>query len=84
MPPGQHRDHRHHQHQTTSTSITTHTSTTSTSIITSTNTTTSTKHCAQVHEPPIVYRYVDWSIAVLLQTTAFNLILKATGKPVAG
>jgi len=34
----------------------------------------------QVHQSPIVYRYIDWSITVPLQMIEFNLILKAAGK----
>merc|ERR1712211_63272 len=34
----------------------------------------------QVHQSPIVYRYIDWSITVPLQMIGFNLILKAAGK----
>merc|ERR1712204_159341 len=37
----------------------------------------------QVHESPIVYRYVDWTITVPLQMIEFNLILKAARKPVS-
>merc|ERR1719210_186379 len=36
----------------------------------------------QVHESPIVYRYVDWTVTVALQMIEFNLILKAARKPV--
>jgi bacteriorhodopsin len=38
------------------------------------------EYWVQVHESPIVYRYVDWSITVPLQMVEFNLILKAAGK----
>merc|ERR1711976_777384 len=38
------------------------------------------EYWVQVHESPIVYRYVDWSITVPLQMIEFNLILKAAGK----
>merc|ERR1712070_1254491 len=34
----------------------------------------------QVHQSPIAYRYIDWSITVPLQMIEFNLILKAAGK----
>jgi len=40
------------------------------------------EYWVQVHESPIVYRYVDWTITVPLQMIEFNLILKAAGKPV--
>merc|ERR1712054_210536 len=39
------------------------------------------EYWVQVHNSPIVYRYVDWSITVPLQMIEFNLILKAAGKP---
>merc|ERR1712003_463027 len=42
------------------------------------------EYWVQVHESPIVYRYVDWSITVPLQMIEFNLILKAAGKQVSG
>merc|ERR1711997_936142 len=42
------------------------------------------EYWVQVHNSPIVYRYVDWSITVPLQMIEFNLILKAAGKPVSG
>ena len=43
------------------------------------------EYWVQVHESPIVYRYVDWSITVLLQmVTECSLTLEAAGKPVAG
>merc|ERR1739847_211442 len=42
------------------------------------------EYWVQVHQSPIVYRYVDWSITVPLQMIEFNLILKAAGKPVSG
>merc|ERR1711871_1660224 len=35
------------------------------------------EYWVQVHESPIVYRYIDWSITVPLQMIEFNLILKA-------
>merc|ERR1711975_26142 len=38
------------------------------------------EYWVQVHNSPIVYRYVDWSITVPLQMIEFNLILKAAGK----
>merc|ERR1712118_178656 len=38
------------------------------------------EYWVQVHESPVVYRYIDWSITVPLQMIEFNLILKATGK----
>merc|ERR1712061_938518 len=41
------------------------------------------EYWVQVHQSPIVYRYVDWSITVPLQMIEFNLILKAAGKPVS-
>jgi len=37
------------------------------------------EYWVQVHQSPIVYRYVDWSITVPLQMIEFNLILKAAG-----
>jgi len=40
------------------------------------------EYWVQVHQSPIVYRYVDWTITVPLQMVEFNLILKAAGKPV--
>jgi len=39
------------------------------------------EYWVMVHNSPIVYRYVDWSITVPLQMIEFNLILKAAGKP---
>merc|ERR1711862_714693 len=36
----------------------------------------------KVHATPIVYRYIDWAITVLLQMIEFNLILRAAGRPV--
>jgi len=39
------------------------------------------EYWVQVHNSPIVYRYVDWSITVPLQMIEFNLILRAAGKP---
>merc|ERR1719389_1353088 len=39
------------------------------------------EYWVQVHQSPIVYRYIDWSITVPLQMIEFNLILKAAGKP---
>merc|ERR1711904_653144 len=39
------------------------------------------EYWVQVHESPIVYRYIDWSITVPLQMIEFNLILKAAGRP---
>merc|ERR1712046_525427 len=39
------------------------------------------EYWVQVHQSPIVYRYVDWSITVPLQMIEFNLILRAAGKP---
>merc|ERR1711982_119282 len=41
------------------------------------------EYWVQVHQSPIVYRYVDWSITVPLQMIEFNLILKAAGKPIS-
>ena len=38
------------------------------------------EYWVQVHESPIVYRYIDRSITVPLQMIEFNLILKAAGK----
>jgi len=38
------------------------------------------EYWVQVHQSPIVYRYIDWSITVPLQMIEFNLILKAAGK----
>jgi len=40
------------------------------------------EYWVQVHQSPIVYRYVDWTITVPLQMIEFNLILKAAQKPV--
>merc|ERR1712232_1343651 len=40
------------------------------------------EYWVQVHQSPIVYRYVDWTITVPLQMIEFNLILKAARKPV--
>merc|ERR1712008_426137 len=40
------------------------------------------EYWVQVHQSPIVYRYVDWTITVPLQMMEFNLILKAARKPV--
>jgi bacteriorhodopsin len=40
------------------------------------------EYWVQVHQSPIVYRYIDWSITVPLQMIEFNLILKAAGKNV--
>merc|ERR1711877_106525 len=37
----------------------------------------------QVHESPVVYRYIDWSITVPLQMIEFNLILKAAKAPIS-
>jgi len=37
------------------------------------------EYWVQVHESPVVYRYIDWSITVPLQMIEFNLILKAAG-----
>merc|ERR1712007_336278 len=37
----------------------------------------------QIHESPIVYRYIDWSITVPLQMVEFYLILSAV-KPDLG
>jgi bacteriorhodopsin len=42
------------------------------------------EYWVMVHQSPIVYRYIDWSITVPLQMIEFNLILKAAGKPVSG
>merc|ERR1712226_195876 len=39
------------------------------------------EYWVQVHQSPIVYRYIDWSITVPLQMIEFNLILSAAGKP---
>merc|ERR1711971_1098968 len=39
------------------------------------------EYWVQVHQSPIVYRYIDWSITVPLQMIEFNLILKAAGRP---
>jgi len=38
------------------------------------------EYWVQVHQSPIVYRYIDWSITVPLQMIEFNLILRAAGK----
>merc|ERR1712087_77911 len=38
------------------------------------------EYWVQVHESPIVYRYVDWTITVPLQMIEFNLILRAAGQ----
>merc|ERR1711904_758987 len=40
------------------------------------------EYWVQVHQSPIVYRYVDWSITVPLQMIEFNLILKAANAPI--
>jgi bacteriorhodopsin len=42
------------------------------------------EYWVQVHQSPIVYRYIDWSITVPLQMIEFNLILKAAGKETSG
>jgi len=39
------------------------------------------EYWVQVHNSPIIYRYVDWIITVPLQMIEFNLILKAAKKP---
>merc|ERR1712178_623396 len=36
-----------------------------------------------VHQSPIVYRYIDWSITFPLQMIEFNLILKAAKAPIS-
>merc|ERR1712134_205626 len=38
------------------------------------------EYWVQVHQSPIVYRYVDWTITVPLQMIEFNLILRAAGQ----
>merc|ERR1712004_476475 len=40
------------------------------------------EYWVQIHESPIVYRYIDWSITIPLQMVEFNLILKAAGKDI--
>jgi len=35
------------------------------------------EYWVQMHESPIIYRYIDWSITVPLQMVEFNLIAKA-------
>merc|ERR1719379_2048795 len=37
----------------------------------------------QVHQSPVVYRYIDWTITVPLQMIEFNLILKAAGADIS-
>merc|ERR1712203_1189617 len=39
------------------------------------------EYWVQVHQSPVVYRYIDWSITVPLQMIEFNLILRAAGSP---
>merc|ERR1711879_687474 len=38
------------------------------------------EYWVQVHQSPIVYRYIDWTITVPLQMIEFNLILRAAGQ----
>jgi len=40
------------------------------------------EYWVSVHESPIVYRYIDWSLTVPLQMIEFNLILKAAKAPI--
>merc|ERR1712032_574115 len=40
------------------------------------------EYWVQVHQSPVVYRYIDWSITVPLQMIEFNLILRAAGAPI--
>merc|ERR1719191_2719845 len=40
------------------------------------------EYWVSVHQSPIVYRYIDWSITVPLQMIEFNLILKAAKAPI--
>merc|ERR1712014_71620 len=40
------------------------------------------EYWVSVQKSPIVYRYIDWSIAVPLQMIEFNLILKAAKAPI--
>jgi len=40
------------------------------------------EYWVSVHQSPIVYRYIDWSITVPLQMIEFNLILKAAQAPI--
>merc|ERR1712174_180052 len=40
------------------------------------------EYWVQVHQSPIVYRYIDWSITVPLQMIEFNLILRAAKAPI--
>merc|ERR1712194_870724 len=35
------------------------------------------EYWVQIHSPPIVYRYIDWTITVPLQMVEFYLILSA-------
>merc|ERR1712178_647291 len=37
-----------------------------------------------LHNSPILYRYIDWSITVPLQMIEFYLILNAVGSPSSG
>merc|ERR1712050_128689 len=37
------------------------------------------EYWVQIHQSPVVYRYIDWSITVPLQMIEFNLIVKAAG-----
>merc|ERR1712183_854378 len=39
------------------------------------------EYWVQVHQSPVVYRYIDWSITVPLQMIEFDLILKAAKAP---
>merc|ERR1712222_271221 len=40
------------------------------------------EYWVQIHQSPVVYRYIDWSITEPLQMIEFNLILKAAGAPI--
>merc|ERR1712228_51703 len=41
------------------------------------------EYWVQVHQSPVVYRYIDWTITVPLQMIEFNLILKAAKAPIS-
>ena len=36
-------------------------------------------YLVQVHVSPVVYRFINWSIAALLLRTEFNIFLKTAG-----
>merc|ERR1712029_515330 len=42
------------------------------------------EYWVQIHESPIVYRYIDWSITVPLQMVEFYLILSAVQRNISG